>query len=123
MDKAERKKRILIFLTFLASCMAVCLLGAALGTDYWIVSRLKDINSENSELALNNSHNDTETILAARQILTKNRPGGFINFGLFHGFVHHNKGLGDRHAELKSEFKFSRSCLPDVLLAWCFAIA
>ncbi|XP_055356632.1 uncharacterized protein LOC129601774 [Paramacrobiotus metropolitanus] len=98
MEESERKKRVLIFLTFLASCIGIALLSTALATDYWIVSRLKDINSNSTGATAG----DNETYRFAKQILTKNRPGGWINFGLFRGFVRYNKGLGDRQAELKT---------------------
>ncbi|OQV25548.1 hypothetical protein BV898_00486 [Hypsibius exemplaris] len=108
MDKKERRKRLFVFATFLLNCLAIALLAAALGTDYWVVSRLKDLTSENGPNSQPNFENngqlegDNETVWAARQIYAKNRPGGSINFGLFHGTVRHNKGLGERQAELKT---------------------
>ncbi|GAU91483.1 hypothetical protein RvY_03723 [Ramazzottius varieornatus] len=98
MDHNERQRRLFIFLTFVLSCLAVALLSAAVGTDYWIFSRLKDLSSDGERGgALNN-----ETARAARQVYLRNRPGGLIHFGLFHGFVRHNRGLGDRQAELQT---------------------
>jgi hypothetical protein len=107
MDDKERRKRLFVFATFLLDCLAVSLLCTALGTDFWIVSRLKDLASDTSQLD-SSSRNiiiNRTTEWTARQTFTaKNRPGGFINFGLFHGFVRHNKGLGERQAELTSKF-------------------
>ena len=102
MDHKERQRRLFIFLTFVLSCVAVALLSAAVGTDYWIVSRLKDLNSDTEREGLLSN----ETARAAKQIyMQRNRPGGLIHFGLFHGFVRHNKGLGDRQAELQSKLE------------------
>ena len=66
------KRRSLLFVTFFVSCLAICLLGTALGTPYWV----------------------TATCHRAGEFREKSN--GTVNFGLFQGARHLNSGLGDR---------------------------
>jgi len=67
------KKRSLIFVTFFSSCLAISLLGAALGTEHWLEAS------------------------CVRQGDFSDKSNGTVNFGLFRGSRHLNSGLGDRH--------------------------
>lgn len=67
------KKRSLIFVTFFISCLAIALLGAALGTEHWLEAS------------------------CTRKGDFSEKSNGTINFGLFRGFRHLNYGVGDRH--------------------------
>lgn len=90
----EKKKRFLYLLTFLLSMIAVGLVAAALGTDYWIVARPVRVVGEN---IIGGAKNVTGGEL-------KTKFQGYINFGLFRGYKELDHGLGVRKGEIKSEY-------------------
>ena len=64
------REKTLIFVTFLTSCLAIALISAGLGTQYWIVAKAFRSTNEKSK--------------------------GLVHFGLFQGERKLNHGFGER---------------------------
>ena len=89
----EKKKRLSYLLTFVLAMVAVALLSASLGTDYWVVARPVRVVDQN-------------TIGGAKNVTggeLKTKFQGYINFGLFHGYKELDHGLGVRKGEIWSK--------------------
>ncbi|TRY75162.1 hypothetical protein TCAL_01660 [Tigriopus californicus] len=70
LNTMKATQNVLLFLTFLTSCLAIALLAASLGTESWIVSDAQRPSNPKAQ--------------------------GTINFGLFHGTRRLNHGFGER---------------------------
>ena len=89
----RKKQRVVFLVTFSLATLAVGLLSAALGTDFWVVARpIRLVDESTKGQARNVTGGDLNTKFQ-----------GLVHFGLFRGQKELDHGLGVRKEEIIGE--------------------